>query len=81
MAKALPRKWFVNEYSSRIRLAKVDRWADYYQKARGNYYFDTWEEAKAYLEGKARQKLKKALSDVASAAGNIERISKLTKPD
>lgn len=80
MAKALPKKWFVNEYSSRIRLAKVDRYAEHYQKVTGHAFFDTWEDAKTFLETKAKQTLKMALRDVASATGRIERISKLTKP-
>lgn len=77
----MPRKWFVNEYASKIRLAKVDRYAESYQKVTGSAYFETWEDAKAYLENKAKRTLKRALSDVASAAGAIERISKLTKPE
>lgn len=81
MAKALPKKWFVNEYRSSIRFGKVDKWAEYYQKSSGYHYFDSWEDAKAYLENKAKRTLKRALSDVASAAASIERISKLTKPE
>jgi biotin-(acetyl-CoA carboxylase) ligase len=77
--KKLPMKWFP-QCIAQIRFRKVDKWAEQFARNGITPYFDTWEEAHAYMLQKAITAETKATKALASAKRHLERVKALKKP-
>jgi len=78
--KKLPMKWFPG-CTAQIRLRKVDKWAEIHAKWGLHPYFDTWEEAHAYMMDDAIKKVQRLEKDLASGKRHLERVKLLKKPE
>lgn len=86
MAKANPKKWFPSQFTARIDLRKVDKWAER-QKA-DRPYFDTWGDAHAQSVAwaaaalhRAKQEADAAKRAISSAHKRIQKVADLKQPN
>lgn len=77
MTKALPKAYFPGSVA-KISYRKVDKWAVAW-KAHWPY-FDTWEEAHAYMLDKATKHANRAKKEAAAAERHLKRVMEMEKP-
>lgn len=78
MAKSNPYAWFPSPFAAQIRRKKVDRCA--LSRARFHPYFDTWEEARAWLQSRAVSELAKSAKALESDRKHLEKVLAMVAP-
>lgn len=78
MAKKLEMKWFPSNYGKAIKLKKVDKWAK--MQAEFCPYFDTWEEAHAWLVKRATERMASAVRELPKAYQHLEDVRRMIPP-
>lgn len=79
MAKPNPKRWFPSNFTARISLRKVDRYAEA-QKAY-KPYFETWDEAHAHMLADAKRELDRARVSFKSAERRLKNVAELLTPN
>lgn len=72
------RKWFANRYFWKITLKPVSAMAMSFKSV--TPFFDTWQEAHAYLTGQAMLRLAKAKRELPAAKKGLERVKAMKEP-
>ncbi|MBS0200480.1 MAG: hypothetical protein JSR70_08525 [Proteobacteria bacterium] len=78
MEEKLEMKWFPSDHGRSIKLKKVDKWA----KMHADFcpYFDTWEEAHAWLVKRATDRMASAVREIPKAHQHLEVVRAMTPP-
>lgn len=76
--KANPKAYFPNTFLGVIGYRKVDKWAEYQKVNRP--YFETWEEARAYLLDYNQKQLAMALANSTRYQKKLAKVMAMKRP-
>lgn len=76
--KACPKKYFPQPVA-KINFRKMDQWAE--KRKEFAPYFDSWQEAHAYMLTRAETALKRARRKVESAKRHLVKVQAMTPPE